>query len=98
MMYCIERTRSYPPHGCFKIETAARHFHVSVEQLKAYSREGLLIPLKTSRGIHYYTDDDYLWISTIGHLLHESASVFGRHPAATSPAFLLAGPPLRLSK
>jgi hypothetical protein len=77
MMYGIDRTRPNPPHGCLRIGAAACRFDVSVEQLKAYSREGLLIPLQTSCGVHYYTDDDYLWISTIGHLLHEAHLSFG---------------------
>ncbi len=72
MAYGIESPLPHPPDGCFGIEVAARQFEVSAGQLKRYVREGLLIPLKSRRGIAYYTGRDREWITTIGRLLEEA--------------------------
>jgi hypothetical protein len=93
MSYGIERTPPHPPDGCFRVETAARHFDVPVVRLKQYVREGLLVPLKSSRGIPYYTDSDHLWVSTIGRLLREAHLSFDeiRQLLAGYPCWKLRG-------
>lgn len=70
MSYGIERTPPHFPNGCFRVEAAARRFNVRVARLKQYARQGLLVPLKSNGGIHYYTEDDRQWVATIGRLLH----------------------------
>jgi len=93
MCYGIERPLPHPPEGCVRIETAARHFDVPVGQLKEYAREGLLIPLKSSRGIRYYTDSDRLWVSTIGRLRQEAHLAFDeiRQLLAQCPCWKIRG-------
>jgi len=60
------------PNGTIKIGAVARHFGVSVDLLRLYEREGLLIPLKSPRGTRYYTQHDYSWIGTILRLVREA--------------------------
>ena len=42
-----------------KIGEVASHFGVSVDLLRLYEREGLLIPLKSAKGTRYFTEDDF---------------------------------------
>lgn len=60
------------PNGTIKIGAVARHFGVSVDLLRLYEREGLLIPLKSPRGTRYYTQHDFAWIGTILRLVREA--------------------------
>jgi MerR family transcriptional regulator, heat shock protein HspR len=55
-----------------KIGEVARHFSVSVDLLRLYEREGLLIPLKSSKGTRYFTERDYPWIATVLRLVREA--------------------------
>ncbi len=59
-------------NGSIKIGAVAGHFHVSVDLLRLYEREGLLIPMRLWRGVRYFTEDDYLWIDTILRLVREA--------------------------
>ena len=59
-------------NGTIKIGAVAKHFNVSVDLLRLYEREGLLIPLKSPRGTRYYTQHDFLWIGTILRLVREA--------------------------
>ena len=58
--------------GMIKIGDVARHFRVSVDLLRLYEREGLLIPLRSPRNTRYYTIQDYPWIRTILRLVREA--------------------------
>ncbi len=60
------------PNGTIKIGAVAKHFHISVDLLRLYEREGLLIPLKSPRGTRYYTQHDFAWIGTILRLVREA--------------------------
>jgi len=93
MRYGIERAFLHHADGGFRVETAARHFHVTVAQLNQYAREGLLIPLKSTRGIQYYTDSDHLWVGNIGRLLHEAHLPFEdiRQALAQCPCWEIRG-------
>jgi MerR family transcriptional regulator/heat shock protein HspR len=55
-----------------KIGEVARYFSVSVDLLRLYEREGLLIPLKSSKGTRYFTERDYPWIATVIRLVREA--------------------------
>jgi MerR family transcriptional regulator/heat shock protein HspR len=55
-----------------KIGEVARHFAVSVDLLRLYEREGLIIPLKSAKGTRYFTVRDYPWIATVIRLVREA--------------------------
>ena len=55
-----------------KIGEVARYFEVSVDLLRLYEREGLLIPLKSAKGTRYFTQRDYPWIATVLRLVREA--------------------------
>ncbi len=59
-----------------KIGAVAKHFDVSVDLLRLYEREGLLLPIKSNKGTRYFTTQDYEWISTLLHLVRESGLNF----------------------
>jgi len=42
----MERKQGHLPNGSIKIGAVAGHFGVSVDLLRLYEREGLLIPIK----------------------------------------------------
>jgi hypothetical protein len=60
------------PKGCIRIGVVARHFHVSVDLLRLYERRGVLIPIKSSRGNRYFTEQDYPWIDILLRLVREA--------------------------
>jgi MerR family transcriptional regulator/heat shock protein HspR len=72
MRVAIRRKEGQLPNGTIKIGAVARHFGISVDLLRLYEREGLLIPLKSPRGTRYFTEHDYPWISTILRLVREA--------------------------
>jgi len=55
-----------------KIGEVARYFGVSVDLLRLYEREGLVIPLKSAKGTRYFTERDYPWIATVIRLVREA--------------------------
>jgi MerR family transcriptional regulator/heat shock protein HspR len=55
-----------------KIGEVARYFDVSVDLLRLYEREGLVIPLKSAKGTRYFTERDYPWIATVIRLVREA--------------------------
>jgi len=55
-----------------KIGAVARHFNISVDLLRLYEREGLLIPIKSPKGTRYFTEQDYPWIETLLRLVREA--------------------------
>ncbi|HVJ06059.1 MAG TPA: MerR family transcriptional regulator [Candidatus Saccharimonadales bacterium] len=72
-----------------KIGEVARHFEVSVDLLRLYEREGLLIPLKSGKGTRYFTEADYPWIATVLRLVREARLNFAgiRHLLALLPCW-----------
>ncbi len=72
-----------------KIGEVAEHFGVSVDLLRLYEREGLLIPLKSSKGTRYFTERDYPWIATVLRLVREAHLNFAgiRHLLALLPCW-----------
>jgi len=70
-----------------KIGVVARHFGVSVDLLRLYEREGILIPLKSPKGTRYFTRLDYPWIATVLRLVREARLNFAgiRHLLALLP-------------
>jgi len=72
-----------------KIGEVARHFDVSVDLLRLYEREGLLIPLTSPKGTRYFTELDYPWIATVLRLVREARLNFAgiRHLLALLPCW-----------
>ncbi len=72
-----------------KIGAVAKHFKISVDLLRLYEREGILIPLKSPKGTRYFTEKDYLWIETILRLVREARLNFAgiRHLLALLPCW-----------
>ncbi len=85
----VEKKNGQLPNGCLKIGTVARQFHVSVDLLRLYEREGLLIPIKSRRGTRYFTQHDFQWIGTILRLVREARLNFAgiRHLLALLPCW-----------
>jgi MerR family transcriptional regulator/heat shock protein HspR len=76
-----------------KIGEVARHFDISVDLLRLYEREGLLVPLKSSKGTRYFTTRDYPWITTVIRLVREDGLNFAgiRRLLALLPCWDLRG-------
>ena len=76
-----------------KIGEVARFFDISVDLLRLYEREGLLIPLKSAKGTRYFTKQDYPWIATMLRLVREEGLNFAgiRHLLALLPCRELRG-------
>ncbi len=74
--YRPEQSSYLKPNRKMKIGAVAKHFNVSVDLLRLYEREGLLIPLKSDKGTRYYTENDMEWISTLLRLVRESGLNF----------------------
>jgi MerR HTH family regulatory protein len=68
----IERKQGHLPNGSIKIGAVAGRFGISVDLLRLYEREGLLIPIKSPRGTRYFTAHDFPWIAMILRLVRES--------------------------
>jgi DNA-binding transcriptional MerR regulator len=75
------------PTQWIKIGVVARYFGVSVDLLRLYEREGILIPLKSPKGTRYFTQIDYPWIATVLRLVREARLNFAgiRHLLALLP-------------
>jgi len=76
-----------------KIGEVARRFGISVDLLRLYEREGLLIPLKSPKGTRYFTELDYPWIDTVLRLVREARLNFAgiRHLLALLPCWEIRG-------
>jgi DNA-binding transcriptional MerR regulator len=81
------------PSAKIKIGEVAQHFDISVDLLRLYEREGLLIPLKSPKGTRYFTRLDYPWIATILRLIRQSGLNFAgiRYLLALLPCHELRG-------
>jgi DNA-binding transcriptional MerR regulator len=98
--FMVEETEEVPgtpPQSNFekriKIGEVARYFGISVDLLRLYEREGLLIPVKSAKGTRYYTEQDYAWIATVIRLVREEGLNFAgiRHLLALLPCRELRG-------
>lgn len=87
----INTTEEHPPLPMIKIGTVAREFNISVDLLRLYEREGLIIPLKSAAGTRYFTQQDYPWIATVLRLVREARLNFAgiRHLLALLPCWEL---------
>jgi DNA-binding transcriptional MerR regulator len=76
-------------NGMIKIGAVANYFRVSVDLLRLYEREGLLIPLRSPRQTRYFKEQDFAWISTILRLVREARLNFAgiRHLLALLPCW-----------
>ncbi len=76
-----------------KIGEVAQHFGVSIDLLRLYEREGLLLPLKSAKGTRYFTQLDYPWIATVLRLVREARLNFAgiRHLLALLPCWEIRG-------
>jgi MerR family transcriptional regulator/heat shock protein HspR len=85
----LEHKAGRLPNGSIKIGAVAGEFHVSVDLLRLYEREGLLIPMRSWRGIRYFTEHDYRWIDTILRLVREAQLNLAaiRHLLSTIPCW-----------
>ena len=85
----MEKKQGHLPNGSLKIGTVARHFGISVDLLRLYEREGLVLPLKSTRGTRYYTEHDFPWITTVLRLVREARLNFAgiRHLLALIPCW-----------
>jgi len=74
-----------------KIGAVAQHFNVSVDLLRLYEREGLLIPIKSAKGTRYFSQEDFEWIGTLLRLVREARLNFAgiRHLLALLPCWEL---------
>lgn len=72
-----------------KIGAVAKRFNVSVDLLRLYEREGLVLPLKSPKGTRYYTEHDFPWIETVIRLVREARLNFAgiRHLLALLPCW-----------
>lgn len=72
-----------------KIGAVAEKFNISVDLLRLYEREGLLIPIKSAKGTRYFTPIDYGWIETLLRLVREARLNFAgiRHLLALLPCW-----------
>jgi hypothetical protein len=72
-----------------KIGEVARRFDISVDLLRLYEREGLLIPIKSPKGTRYFTELDYPWIETLMRLVRSAGLNFAgiRHLLAALPCW-----------
>lgn len=82
-------TTNVPTAARIKIGAVAKHFDISVDLLRLYEREGLVIPIKSEKGTRYFTDQDYLWIGTVLRLVREARLNFAgiRHLLALLPCW-----------
>ena len=79
------------PNARIKIGAVAKHFDISVDLLRLYEREGLVIPIKSAKGTRYFTEQDYVWIGTVLRLVREARLNFAgiRHLLALLPCWEL---------
>lgn len=58
-----------PGEGMLKIGQAARRLGVSVQAIRLYESEGLLISFRSQGGTRWYSEEDIRWISEIKQLV-----------------------------
>lgn len=95
MLAARPRDHRAVPAEAIKIGAAARHFGISVDLLRLYEREGLLIPMKSEKGTRYFSAGDLPWIGTILRLVREARLNFAgiRRLLALLPCWEIRGCP-----
>ena len=78
IMTSVSSDRPFGDQKKIRIGQVARHFQVSVDLLRLYEREGLLIPLRSERGSRYFTDRDCRWVGMLLRLVRESGPNLAR--------------------
>jgi MerR family transcriptional regulator, heat shock protein HspR len=66
-----------PPPGMLKIGDVARRVDLSVQTIRLYEAEGLLISFKSSKGTRWYSEGNIRWIQEIQDLLAEGVNFAG---------------------
>ena len=79
-----------PQEGMSKIGDVARRLATSVQTIRLYEAEGLLISFKSGGGTRWYSEDDVLWITQIKRLIAEGLNFAGiRRLLAQIPCWAL---------
>ena len=79
-----------PQEGMSKIGDVARRLGTSVQTIRLYEAEGLLISFKSSGGTRWYNEEDILWIIQIKRLVSEGLNFAGiRRLLAQIPCWAL---------
>ncbi|MFQ5739276.1 MAG: MerR family transcriptional regulator [Acidobacteriota bacterium] len=79
-----------PQAGMVKIGKAAKRLGLSVQAIRLYESEGLIISFKSSKGTRWYGPDDLLWIARIQELISEGLNFVGiRRLLAQIPCWAL---------
>jgi hypothetical protein len=66
-----------PQAGMSKIGDVAKRLDISVQAIRLYESEGLLISFKSEKGTRWYTEEDIQWISRIKGLISEGLNFAG---------------------
>lgn len=81
---------SLPQSGMLKIGEVARRIGVSVQAVRLYEAESVLISFRSSRGTRWFDERDIEWIGTIRALLQEGLNFEGiRRLLAQLPCWAL---------
>jgi MerR family transcriptional regulator/heat shock protein HspR len=85
----VQTGEQCPPPPLIKIGAVAHDFNISVDLLRLYEREGLIIPLKSAAGTRYFSHQDYPWVATVLRLVREARLNFAgiRHLLALLPCW-----------
>lgn len=79
-----------PQEGMSKIGEVARRLGISVQTIRLYEAEGLLISFKSAAGTRWYTEEDIRWITRIKSLIAEGLNCEGiRRLLAQIPCWAL---------
>lgn len=81
---------SQPQPGMLKIGEAARRLRISVQAIRLYEAEGLLISFRSEKGTRWYSEADVNWIGQIKRLVMEGLNFEGiRRLLAQIPCWAL---------
>lgn len=81
---------SEPQPGMLKIGEAARRLGISVQAIRLYEAEGLLISFRSERGTRWYSEADLNWIAQIKRMVQEGMNFEGiRRLLAQIPCWAL---------
>lgn len=79
-----------PQPGMLKIGEVAEHLGISVQSIRLYEAEGLLISFKSPKGTRWYSQQDISWIEKIRDLISEGLNFAGiRRLLALIPCWAL---------
>lgn len=72
MRLAVKKPNGHLTNGKIKIGALARRFGVSVDLIRLYEKEGLLLSVRSPGGTRYYTQNDFVWVGTILRLVREA--------------------------